>query len=170
MDNAGIYYDNEKFDAVWKRVMNEPEDGSRKVNASGSAGTDADEAAQLQAFMNDEACDAQFYATLAGLAPSGAKNALCRIACDEKGHLKRLRAHYYLLTGETYTPPGACPLIYRIPEALRQKYAGEAAGAKAYMEAAARTGNEELGETYRALGADEARHRKIIGCLIEYFI
>lgn len=165
MDDTEFYYDQEKFDAVWRRVTNQPETGSKKAVQRKAAS--ADEKARLRAFMDDEANDAQIYGTLAGMVSGCARQTLLQISGDEKGHLKRLRAYYFILTGETYMPPCACPLIYSVCDTLRKKYSGESEGSKAYLEAAASTSNEDLSDTYRALGADEARHRKIIGCLIE---
>lgn len=168
MDNYDFDYDKDKFDAVWRRVKNEPASAADKNDKQKT--TASDEAARLRDFMDDEACDAQFYAALACMGQRCAPQTiqpLQHISDDERTHLKKLRAHYFILTGETYTPPCACPLAYSVRDALRQKYSGEGTGAKAYLEAASSTAHEELSDVYRQLAADEARHRKIIGCLIE---
>jgi rubrerythrin len=168
LDNYDFEYDKDKFDAVWRRVKNEPASAVYKNDKQKT--TARDEAGRLRDFMDGEACDAQFYAALSRMGQRSAPQLtqpLQHISGDERTHLKKLRAYYFILTGETYTPPCACPLAYSVPDALRQKYSGEGAAAKAYLEAASSTAHEELSEVYRQLAADEARHRKIIGCLIE---
>jgi rubrerythrin len=125
------------------------------------------EAERLRDFMVGEACDAHFYRMLASMCSGNAYQMLSRISADERCHLKRLRARYFILTGETYTLPNSCPLIYTAPDALRRKYAGEKEGSAAYRAAAEKTSDTDLKGTYLSLAEDEARHSRIIGCIIE---
>jgi len=126
-----------------------------------------DEACRLRGFMDNEAQDALTYGMLAALCCGSTRQKLFRIAMDEQCHLKKLRATYFILTGEMYMPPKACPLICDLPETLRRKYQDEKEGSAAYRNAAETTSVNELADTYPALAEDEARHLKIIGCVIE---
>lgn len=165
MDSNDVVFDRSKFDAVWRRVMPEAAEFNRYDNTNTQKHA-ADDTAQLRAFMDDEANDAQTYSILATMCPGTIRNMLSKISADERWHLKKLRARYFILTGETYTPPDACPLIYAIPNMLRYKYAGEKGGAAAYNAAASKTSIPELADTYHALAEDELRHSKIIACII----
>lgn len=164
MVNNDSKFDRAKFDAVWQRVMPGAAENDMYQN---TLKKDADDAVQLREFMDDEANDAQTYCMLASMCAGSARQMLHRISSDERCHLKKLRAKYFILTGETYTPPNAYPLIYSVPDSLRRKYTGEKEGSAAYRAAAVKTSKEELSDTYIALSEDEARHSKMIGCIIE---
>jgi rubrerythrin len=166
VDNTDVKFDRTKFDAVWRRVIPEAAENNIgqkpfKQNAC------SDETCRLRDFMDDEANDARVYCMLASVCAGGTQQILYRITSDEKCHLKKLRAKYFILTGEIYAPPCACPLICSMSDTLRRLYAGEKEGAAAYRAAAETTSDHELADTYLALAEDEARHVKAIGCLIE---
>ncbi|SHH91964.1 Ferritin-like domain-containing protein [Sporobacter termitidis DSM 10068] len=166
MERDNDQFDRAKFDAVWRRVMPEMADAVPEQKPAVKR-TEPDENERLRAFMDDESCDAQLYCLLANKCSGNARQTLMRISCDERHHLKKLRAKYFIRTGETYTPPSTCPLICAVPDALRRKYSDEKAGAAAYRAAAGATPDADLKDTYLALSEDEARHAGIIGCLIE---
>lgn len=166
MERYENQFDRAKFDAVWRRVMGDDRESGPLSNPK-SQRADQGEDEKLRRFMDDEACDAQFYATLACKYTGMARQILQRISSDEKCHLKRLRARYFILTGKTYTLPDTCPLIYSPADALRRKYSGEKEGAQAYLDAAEQTGDPDLRDTYLALSQDEARHSKMVGSIIE---
>lgn len=165
MDN-NIDFDRAKFDAVWRRVMPEALENNNKQKAR-TKSAETDNAGQLRDFMDDEANDAKAYCLLAAMCSGSTRQQLLRISSDERCHLKKLRARYFILTGDIYAPPNACPLIYSVRDALRRRYTGEQDGAAAYRAAAETTSGKDLADTYLALAEDEARHSKIIGCLIE---
>jgi rubrerythrin len=166
MERSDDHFDRAKFDAVWRRVIQASGEKSPAQKQTDQY-ADLGGADTLRRFMDDESCDAQFYSTLACKCSGMTRQTLQRIASDEKCHLKRLRARYFILTGGTYTPPDTCPLITATADALRLKYAGEKEGAAAYREAAEQTSDQELKYTYLDLSQDEARHARTIGCLIE---
>lgn len=172
MDDTIPTFDRTKFDAVWRRVM--PETPNAAVHNDYAKQTPPPAAdgflAQLRDFMDDEANDAQLYRTLASMCSGTTRQTLLKISSDESCHLKKLKAKYFILTGEVYTPPKACPLIYSVCDTLRRKHAGELAGAAAYKAAAGKTSVNELSDTYLELSSDETRHSKIIGCIIENMI
>lgn len=164
--DTDLKFDRAKFDEIWQRVM--PGTNENNINVqSEQKPTETHEAGQLRDFMDDEANDVQTYCVLASKCSDSTRQTLLRISSDERCHLKKLKAKYFILTGKTYTPPNACPLIYSVSETLRQKYIGEKDGAAAYLAAAEKTSNPELKDTYLALSEDEARHSKLISCLIE---
>ncbi len=164
MDPGDLNTYRDKFDAVWQRVMSEnaapgaPSTGAETYKS----GAGPDESAQLRAFMDDEHCDAQLYELLASGTGGRTRQIFGRIAADERRHLRKLKAKYFILTGRTYTPPVSCPFVCSGPETLRQKVRGEAEGAAAYLDAANETGYADLAETYRALSADETRHSELL--------
>lgn len=166
MEYSSNQFDRAKFDAVWKRVKPEMALNMKDLRENGrySVSEDCD---RLRGFMDGESCDAEFYGMLALKCSGCARQMLLRISADEQGHLKKLRAKYFILTGETYKPPNACPLIRTVPDALRRKYSGEKEGSVAYRTAAEDAADTDLKDTYLALSADEARHSKAIGCIIE---
>ncbi len=169
MDPGDLNHYKDKFDAVWRRVMSENAEASTPARYSkpNAHGGDFAEASRLRDFMDDEACDAQQYALLARKFRSPAGQTLMSISSDERHHLKKLKVKYFILTGKTYTPPGSCPFISSVRETLRQKFMGEAEGAKAYLDAAADTAYDDLSETYRTLAADEQHHSQLLGGIIE---
>jgi rubrerythrin len=166
MEISDYQFDRAKFDAVWQRVLTGKTESAPKTEQTAKRRGDG-EAEKLRCFMDGEAGDAQFYWSLAAMCSAGARATLLRISCDERRHLKKLRARYFILTGGTYAPPDTCPLIYTVPDALRRKYAGEKEGSAAYTAAAESAADADLRDTYLALAQDEARHSRTIGCIIE---
>lgn len=172
MDNAFPGFDRAKFDAVWQRVMPEASKTTDHLTFANPMQMTpaADDLAQLRDFMDDEANDAQLYCKLASMCCGSSRQMLLNISSDERCHLKKLNAKYFIFTGEVYTPAKACPLIYSVCDTLRKKYAGELAGAAAYKAAAEKTGFPALSDTYLELSSDEMRHSRTIGCIIEKMI
>lgn len=123
---------------------------------------------QLQVFMYDEAKDAKYYADLAARRSSAAGGAvLRRLSREETGHLRRLQAEYFILTGQSYCP---CVAEVSIPcaylDALRDRWNEENESAAAYMAAAGATENTRLSSLYSELASDEARHADEMARLI----
>jgi rubrerythrin len=168
VDIKDLEIDRDRFDAVWRRVM--PEPAEYGVRQKAVKQTTSDDACRLREFMDNEAQDARIYCMLASMCSGSPRQALLRISSDERCHLKKLRARYFILTGEMYKPAEACPLIYSVPDALRKKHQGEKEGAAAFRSAAEMTSDRELADTYLAHADDEARHSKMIGCIIENII
>lgn len=161
MDNGDYFYDKEKYDAVWRRVTGAPAENGGIRNDAG------EEAARLRDFMDGEAGDAPFYARLAGLTGGCQSQALLRLCREAQSRLKKLRACYYILTGETHLPPAQCPVIYSLTDALRQKYTALETRSDAYLRASAVTTSADLSEVYRSYAMDALRHRKTLAGLIE---
>lgn len=166
MEYSDYGFDRAKFDAVWQRVR---PDLAASAPAPVKPGCHAEdkEAARLRELMTQEAYDARFYGALAAKCSGHMRRVLSRLSADELCHLRRLRAQYFILTGKSYTPPNTCPVVHSVPDALRRRYSGEKDGAAAYKADAENTRDENLKDTYLALSDEEARHRKILGHMIE---
>ncbi len=169
MDPGELNTYSDKFAAVWRRVMSDnseqnshPANSEQKTFTAGTA-----ETARLREFMDDEVCDEQLYGLIARKLSGQSRQTLLSIASDERHHLKKLKAKYFILTGKTYTPPASCPYTRFVPGTLRLKVMDESEGAKAYLTAASETVYTELAETYRALAADETRHSEMLSDIIE---
>lgn len=163
-------HDNDTFDftafnAVWQRVQSQQNESPGQLTPASHKSRD--EAMILRDFMDDEAQDTQFYRVLALSCSGNMRRQLERISWDERCHLQKLRARYFLLTGETYAPPMSCPLHFPIRDALRQRFFDENKGATAYSAEAEKTPDKALRATYLAHAEDERRHGRIIGCLID---
>ncbi len=166
MDNTDPIFDRAKFDAVWRRVMPEAAEATTKQKTI-NQNAYSDDTCRLCEFMDSEANDTRVYCLLASMCAGIMRQSLYRISSDKKCHLKKLRAKYFIRTGEIYTPPGACPLIYSVKDTLRRLYADEKERSAAYRAAAEKTADHELADTYLAHAEDAVRHIKAIGCMIE---
>ena len=144
MDDQEITAALDGFDDVWQRV--------------GSAQAASAEEQTLRSFIDDETCDAAFYIALSHMFQGAGKALLLAHAADEKSHARRLRAEYFIRTGVTYAPGGACEPVSGKLSSLRIALQHELAGASAYRKAAAQTSSPELREVYLRHAADEDRH------------
>lgn len=162
MDLNGCSFDNASFNAVWQRVTG----GDCNTSDIGRyAGPDS--ISELQSFIDGESQDVKLYATLAAMCPGSFRTAVLRLASEERSYLKRLRAQYFILTGKTYLPADACPLVYSLADTLRLKYAAELDAAAAYTAAAETVPRPDLSDTYHDLSAGKTRHARTLCCLIE---
>ncbi len=175
----------DKFNEIWSRVVRSnqgenigadlsPEymNTQKQQNAGAYARPDFDLKRTLEDFIEDEVSDSAYYAALAGkTSQSAARAVFNRLSADERRHSRQLQTAYFLLTGNSYTPRRPAPLPPRsMLEALRQRYAAEISGAKAYADAALRlrdTDEPELRDMLIAFAADEKRHASEIKRLVE---
>lgn len=169
MEDIELSFNRAQFDAVWDRVNGNNANAYTSPASTGKEKS-TDDAAQLRAFMDDEALDAQYYCVLASKTSGCTRRTLSNISADERRHLKKLRTKYFILTGEAYDPAPACPVVYSVSDALRKRYAGEVKGASAYKAAAEHTAQEGLADTYLELASEEARHAMDIERLIECMV
>ncbi len=119
----------------------------------------------IRGFAEGEAADRQFYLQLSKrMRSQNAARVLRRIAAEEEGHLKKLQAVYYLITGE-------CMTLNRritVPDsrgncvALRQAYHEEACSGFNYLRAADAAGDVCLQGIFKEMGEDEMRHAKAL--------
>ncbi len=145
----------EREQAVWDRVSLAQEPPRPSITAD-----------QLLDWACHECQDACLYRWLARCLPKCAEPWLKELACDEQSHAKRLAAQYYLATGcrpklcSDFTP--TCQPL----EHLRRRYQEELAGSNAYF-AAAQNAEGELQELLDCLARDEARHARMVMCVLE---
>ena len=165
-------YDSAKFAEVWRRVM--PEDGrppgSREKGhgAGPQRPVPSDGEAALETMIRQEAAGAAFYRMLAGRCRrSRFARSFAAMAAEEEGHLRRLQACYFILTGDTAAPAPGQPFAGPVLSALRTRYLGELAEAQAYQTAGRQTGDEKLAYLFDQLSADENRHAGILKEIIE---
>ncbi len=134
MYDMDLKFDRAKFDDVWRRVM--PEAAEDRKEQKAVTAPEKGDICWLRDFIDAEAHDALLYSALASRCRGCNRQALFQIASDERHHLRKLKAAYFIGTGEIYHPTDACPLIYSAAETLRGKYSEETEGAAAYRTAA----------------------------------
>ena len=159
------YLDAAREQAVWARVTaarQEPERPETPDCRPDCSPTPE----QILDWICHECQDACLYHHLARCLPACAKPWLLEIAHDEQRHARRLAAQYYLMTG---CKPHCCTQFR--PEAqacelLRRQYQAELDGSAAYLDAAHCTGGD-LSILLEELSKDEARHSRMVLCLLE---
>lgn len=119
----------------------------------------------IRGFIDGEAADRQFYLRFARcVRREQAACVLRRLAQEEGGHLRRLQAVYYLITGECYRPAALqeTPAIRGYCATLRRAYHEEACGGFNYLRAADAVADDCLQGIFRELGEDEMRHARAL--------
>ena len=138
----------EAFDRLWARVQGTEAPPRR---------TEAD---TLRRFLDETAqafaLERRLQAGCAELSP------LCR---ETFSRLRRLRAAYYLQTGERHCPPETCPVRGGLLPGLRADCLASRARAARYA-AAAQTAPEELRPLYETLSAGEQTHAERLSDLL----
>ena len=135
----------EAFDRLWQRVQ-----GAEAVSPRGN---DTD---TLRAFLDETAqafaLERRLQMRCAELSP------LCR---ETFSRLRRLRAAYYLQTGERHCPPDTCPVRGGLLPDLRVDCLASRALAGRYA-AAAQTAPDNLRALYETLSTEEQTHAERI--------
>lgn len=143
-------FDSAATAEVWRRVMAAQEEQTLQE--------------VLPEMISDELTDHMIYLRLmrCGI---GAQT-FRRLAQEEGCHIRRLKALYFLLTGqEACAEAGAVPHFSCVTEALRDRFAEEQKGARVYRSAAERW--SEHGALFRALAAQEEEHARRLHCLTQ---
>jgi len=154
-------YNNKVFGEVWKRVGAQSD---RPVMPSPPPAPDTpDESSRLRGFMTDEANGAHFYAEMARKTTDKAQRSVfMRLSNEEKHHLRKLQAEYYIESGSIFTPTVGKTNISSVTSALRERYMAETEGASEYRRAALETKSARLRDVYSMLAADESRHAETV--------
>lgn len=140
------------FENVWGRV-------------TGTAGQEMDAPAVLRRLMCrvQRLCESE--KALANVAKSAA-GTLLRLAGENARILKRLKAEYFLLTGEIYTPGAACALTRGALTSLRTAYLAASECSEDFA-ASAREAGAELGRLFDKYAAEQAGHvRELKGLVL----
>lgn len=133
-------------------------------------GTEAAELlAVLEGYITEEREARQQYLALSRQAPAWARQTLRELAEDEGGHVRRLEAVCYLITGQTRRPRAVClqPVRQDWCTALRQSYHGEVCTAMNYARTADSTPDVCLSRLLNQLSAEEYRHADRLLALLE---
>ena len=148
---------------VWQRVM-----AGREAQPAAVPRTH-DPQETLSGFIRQKQLAVHDYVQLNAKFPS-AKTAgvIMNILSEERRHLKRLAAAYYILTGSS-PAHGETAGQKNEPRlaALRRLYLAEEKSAESYLAAAAGTDSPRLSAMYRELAEDEKRHAESLGTMIE---
>ena len=158
----GKKYDNEKFAAVWSRVMPETAGTADIPPAAG------DMAALLCSLINSKALNLKYYTVLArryqGKSPGKIFSSLAR---DEAAHLRKLQTAHYILTGDSCVPHMEPVRITSVLAALRTCYLSEREGEKTFTMASLQDDEPKRTQLFAHIAADEARHALLLEELIE---
>ena len=139
----------ETFDRLWQRVQG-AEQAPPRQNQTDALCRFLDETAQSLAL------ERRLQARCAEMLP------LCR---DTFSRLRRLRAAYYLHTGERHCPPETCPVRGGILPELRADCLAARARAGRYA-AEAKTAPGDLSALYETLSAEEQTHAERLAALL----
>lgn len=133
-------------------------------------GTEAAELlAVLEGYIGEEAEERRRYLALSRQAPAWARQPLRELAEDEAGHVRRLMAARFLITGQCFRPRVMGGQLYMGDwcAALRQCYHQEACGGFNYARTADGTADVCLAKLLRELSEDEYRHAERVMELLE---
>ena len=149
----------ESFESVWERVR-------------AAAGADTAEAPQsdseaLCGYIERKRASVASYRALVAQAGFREREALCRIAADERRHLAALEMEHFMLTGDSAAAPKS---TYPKTEsgflsALRAAALAEAESAAEHEKAAQERGGE-LGAVCAAISKDDAEHARVLRGMI----
>lgn len=142
----------EDFDRIWQRVTG--------ADSSPSPTGRCNDNETLRAFLAAELCSAAYYTNLAKIFQGAGRQILLSHAAEEKAHARRLRAEYFIRTGQSPLPVGPCECVSGKLASLRNVYYRELEAAAAYREAAENCPSEELAILYRSFAKDEERHAR----------
>ena len=159
-------YDNEKFAAVWSRVMpNQPEEEPAPPAATL---TQEDKAALLRALINGKAQNLACYTLLAkryrGKSPGKLFGGFAR---DEAAHLRNLQTAHYLLTGDTCVPQAEPVRIASVLSVLRLCYLRERDGEKTFILASLQDDEPKRTQLYTRIADEAARHALLLETFME---
>lgn len=133
---------------VWSRVL----------------GGDGLTAEQLLALIREEEQTACTYGHLAGLICPRERQTLKKLAGEERCHADRLRAVYFLMTGQRVCAQRQePPCVTCLSETLRQQYKRELADAERYAGLA----KGEFACTMEVLAREEKAHAQALLCLLQ---
>lgn len=123
----------------------------------------------LQEMIEGESEDWRLYQALARRAAGSGARMLGSMAADERRHVRRLAAAYFLITGERCQAQGqqGSRPVPELMTGLREQFIQEQREAAAYQGAAAETADPCLQQLYRELAQEEQMHARLIRSLLE---
>lgn len=166
--------ETEQERAVWARVMAGRAEPPTESCANPELSENPDnhcstEPEQLLTWAEDECRTAALYRYLARCLPVQSRCWLLEIAHDEQCHARTLAAYYYSVTGHRAQLQSDFIPRHTPRELLRQQYQLELDASAAYHDAAHCT-EGELQLQLDQFSRDEARHARMVMCLLECVI
>jgi len=140
---------------VWSRVM--AAQTNRQTSAPQNTAPACITPEQVLELIGHEMQDAAVYHALSCRMTGCAKKTLAELSRDERRHVKKLSAIYFLLTGKKACPQKPePPCITCSAETLRRQYQAELAARERYEALAPLSGARAC--TLRQIALDECRH------------
>jgi len=123
----------------------------------------------LQEMIDGETEDWRLYQMLARRAAGSGARMLGSMAADERRHVRKLSAAYFLITGERWQPRGqeGSRPVQEVMTGLREQFIQEQREAAAYQGAAAESSDPCLRQLFRELAQEEGMHARMIRSLLE---
>lgn len=123
----------------------------------------------LQEMVDGEMEDWRLYQTMARRAAGNASKVLGTLAAEERKHMRKLSAAYFIITGERCQPrgQGGSRPVPDVMNGLREQFIQEQRGAAAYQGAAAESSDPCLRQLFRELAQEEGMHARTVRSLLE---
>jgi len=149
-------FDREKFDAVWRRVT---------LCKTAPGASEDTEAGILRGLMDTVALGTCYCRAVAEKYPG--RVSFCRVVRDNLRISKRLRALYFIETGDTYHPDVVCEPFQTVSEGLRAVYSVTVNAAVSLSDAVEATRRSDFVGTYHETAELKYQHAATVGRMIE---
>lgn len=159
---AGLDAETER--RVWERVFSDSTTKQSTLAAEPNEGE-----AFLLGCIEHEYNDYRYYSELAKrFKVRETKKRFEAVAAEERGHLQRLSAAYFIMAGDSpHLNAFAGIRTATTLAALRERYIAEEAAIARYLEGAAQEDDPSLSSLYRELANEERVHSRYITQLLE---
>lgn len=166
MENYDI--DPKTLESVWQRVTaarrEPPPEPETQSEAPSLMKTDEQ---RLIEFIDAATAAAETYKACAARCSGKIRRELLALSSAQTTAAQKLRARYYIRTGQNYWPPPSCPYVVSLAKTLKMRYEAERAAYTDYVQAANATRDTSLSDLYFALAALSQRHADALVCLLE---
>ncbi|NLM83781.1 MAG: hypothetical protein GX189_03625 [Clostridiales bacterium] len=167
MDAHDYGIDAEKLRAVWQRVMAAKSVGAEQERVRQAPPPMKTDAERLVKFIDAASAAAAIYRACASRSSGKVRRELMALSSAQTTSAQKLRARYYILTGNNYAPPPCCPYIISLPKTLAMRFEAEKSAYSDYVKAANETQDTSLSDLYFALAALSQRNADALLCLLE---
>ena len=159
MAPESLGFDNDKFEAVWHRVISNKAIHDRHRNTPSTHHHQHRErgGGDLCRLMDKVALNECRLRTLSATRPGQWARALMGMAEDNRRMLRRLRTMYFIMTGGAYRPDVSCAQFHTVTEGLRAIHTGALSAERGFydiLESSGRQGSE----TFREFADIQRRH------------
>lgn len=158
----------ENFESVWARVVASSDEKKETAAAEPAAGEHMyGDRSVLEELIGLSHRNARIYRSLALRCHSRLSGELKSLERGAEGRLKKLQTEYFLLTGDSLTPPDFNTPDGGVPSALRDAYVNEREIARSCLAFAGKTRSEDLKALCSVIGDAAAAHEKKLRRIIE---